>query len=511
MSQHRFCSSRAVVEVKLSELDGDNDVVRGTFQHLLLESGDDRIIVVTDAMRELYDVTNSEKKFICLVGPPGVGKTTALYWLYKQLLHSKRQVVLVPFSDDLTSEHVRKIKSTSNCIILMDVVSPSFDSKEKYFGEFLKIACGKGRKIILALSSSFEIYASLQARKCSDWCMFRAKAKTITFEPWNDTISKCYLQLNNLNTNNEGVKACKGIARLLSVYQDTSASVNYIKTSEWNTVLSYMTDHKARIVWKNEIAILMAAKFELTLDDVGLNQESAERTVMVKSYLVSIKSSPPSLYYPNESFDDDMIVQMWENMCNACSFKCDNESTIGDYFECQVPHTLCRGDTLALQVKKVNSEGPAMDIKFSLSSAGSGRLVSMTAPLPSKNVLWRCPKSCKAIDFIAKVETELPTIPGKSDVLLLIQVTTQTSNMSNKFQKSVVGIESEESNLLLFVMLNPRWTDFNTNFEHVASCISGPAIAKNKRFRNLWYGQPVSFQPYKALLATLINIFQYSN
>jgi DNA polymerase III delta prime subunit len=39
-------------------------------------------------MKLLYNTVHDKKhRSICLEGPPGIGKTTALYWLFKQLKH----------------------------------------------------------------------------------------------------------------------------------------------------------------------------------------------------------------------------------------------------------------------------------------------------------------------------------------------------------------------------------------------------------------------------------------
>lgn len=165
-----------------------------------------------------------------------------------------------------------------------------------------------------------------------------------------------------------------------------------------------MSNHKSRIIWKNEIDILVAAKFGLKIQDVGLGQTSAERTMMFLSYLVSINDSVPTLYFPiapyNRDESDDfltsMITTMWENI--SSSLKPDSESMIGQYFECQVPHIIYR------------------------------------------NVDYQVLISCGKLHFVAQVQTKLPNISGINDVLLVMQVTTQTSNVAHKFQKSIVGM-----------------------------------------------------------------------
>ena len=71
--------------------------------------------------------------------------------------------------------------------------------------------------------------------------------------------------------------------------------------------------------------------------------------------------------------------------------------------------------------------------------------------------------------------------------------------MKNKFEKSIVGMNFGSSKIL-FVMLNPKWTSFDSNYDYVVSVTSG---AGAQRFNNLWYGQPVNFGKYITLLEQL--------
>ena len=100
-----------------------------------------------------------------------------------------------------------------------------------------------------------------------------------------------------------------------------------------------------------------------------------------------------------------------------------------------------------------------------------------------KNLLVQTPKSFKAIDFVCDVETQLPDL---AKVRLAIQVSTRASNKLEKFRKSIaegLGMSG------IFVMLNPKWTDFNDNYEKAVEVTSGAAVEKEK-FSNVWYGQP---------------------
>ena len=183
-----------------------------------------------------------------------------------------------------------------------------------------------------------------------------------------------------------------------------------MRLHEFDVVLSYMSTHKTQISWEKEIAVLVAARFKLKLDDVELKQV-AEHTMMCISYLVD---SVPSLYFPssfNGSIDDEltiMIRAMWENMrlCNLGFYKPDNESVIGLYFECQALHVIC-AEQFSLQVKKVYESSTHSEITLNLVAAVQ-RLESTDSDLLQNNILFKTPKSFKAIDFLAKVQTNLP-------------------------------------------------------------------------------------------------------
>lgn len=60
----------------------------------------------------------------------------------------------------------------------------------------------------------------------------------------------------------------------------------------------------------------------------------------------------------------------------------------------------------------------------------------------------------------------------------------------------------------LFVILNPKWTDYNSNLGHAQSVTAGSA---GRRLDNVWYGQPVAFDPFKGLLKEITFMFNPSD
>lgn len=504
------CFCHAVVDVSLSSLAEEDEVVRDVFQGLLVASVEPGgRIKTTETMKELYrEAREGSKSFVRLEGPPGVGKTTSLYWLYRQLKHSSVPVMVVPFNasyEGAKDEVITKLHEVSSFVVLMDVVSPS-DNPQSFLN-FSKVFVRRNVKCILALSSSFSIFKSLQAINTSAWAKFLSTAKAIRFKPWNDTLSRDFLtsEMNVTSSVDELVQACKGIPALLCKCHDKSAMSCVIKF-EFDTVINYIQQYTSRISLKHELDILMAAKLGVKLQDVGLSQPIAQDTMMVMSYLISIDDSGTvTPYYPSE-LDDCLtraITLMWSSLGLTGTVKPDSESVVGQFFECKLPYIIGMIDNLTLRVKKV-PDSLTRDITLKLASAGSGRLESGNLPLPSKNMLWRTPKSFKAIDFLAEVRTQLPTMSELGDVVLAMQVTCQSSNITAKFSKSVLNMNLGH-NKVLFVMLNPWWTNFDINFNHVVGCTSG--ATRSSRFDALWYGQPASFVPYKGHFEQLNAMF----
>lgn len=235
---------------------------------------------------------------------------------------------------------------------------------------------------------------------------------------------------------------------------------------------------------------------------------------MCLSYLVYIdENNVPILYFNSD--DDDIFLQkriqeMWKNNCSTPSGVVKSESVMGHYFEAQVPSAI--SNKIEIKVKKLlfeGSEGEPSSKDFNIVvDCTYKNLDALGNGLPSKNVLWRTPKSFKAIDFFVEIDgLDLPDCnENQGSTLIAIQATVQSTKLSEKIRKSITGVDEHISRgkNVIFVLINPYWTDFDTNYLAAVKAISG---VRNQRFNSYWYGQPSDFSKFKTVLRSLQLIF----
>ena len=219
----------------------------------------------------------------------------------------------------------------------------------------------------------------------------------------------------------------------------------------------------------------------------------------------------PTLYFPRKESDYlQLITSMWYNVNRFLPMKINSQSVIGEYFECQLPSLISETGPLTLTVKKLHG-GHQTKITLSTLTATLGvRLDTVELPLPTNDVLWRTPKAFKAIDFLAEISTVgLPDCPdgAAKDLIIAVQATVQSGNQNKKIRKSLVGLTEDitRDKKVIFILINPNWTDFNANYSIAKEVTSGPAAA---RFQNCWYGQPSDFQGCKGLFNLLTSMLQ---
>lgn len=510
--------SFAVEPVSISSLTDESQDIKFAFERLISSSRCLEVsctaVIVTEEMKLLYNtVCDKKHKSICLKGPPGIGKTTALYWLYNQLKHNDIKVRPVSFNSLATDEPA---------VILLDLISPTLLNISQVTN-FMRHTMVSNTTVVIAQSSAFSLFATLQPNKASMWLELFRLAKHITFKPWNADRAKNFLQSVPLDDSKKGklVEYCKGIPKLLSGCLFDSSTLSGIVYHEYNVLAQYMSDHAQRVKWRKEMDLVMAAKLGMKLDDIGMSRSMASMSILVKSYLISIHDDIPTLYFPTKEYENDtdclsvLINNMWEKMLQYGP-KPDEESVIGHYFEAQLPYQMNSINVsghFEIVIKKLIDGKSCVDVTCKMMALGGRRLDSFDQ-LTTNEVLWKTPKSFKAIDFVAKVNVPqgLPDHgqgeSAETDVTLVIQASTQSDKMSKKFSKSILPIEPlcKDCNVI-FIMLNPKWTNFNINFDCAVAAVSGASRSLKSKFHNMWYGQPVNFDGYKKLYEQLSAAF----
>lgn len=504
--------------VPFTQILNEQDEVAMCFQRLTYRVPEWNI-VVTPEMRELYRaiVGGVTEKYIFLKGSVGLGKTTTLFWLYCQLKsQSQFFTVVVPFAS-LESDYDRVIYQINQCeagaqlVILMDLVSPTMrttTNSRLFFQICCKSQCVRA-KMVIALSSSFALYKHFQVIDyCTEWCECFLVARHFKLKPFSDALARQFLLDRNVEPQDleEMVKCSQGIPKLLSFggygMERFKEALCEVRKNEFLVVLNFMKKNGILIEWKKELDLLVAAKYELQLDHIGLAREEANQLALCWSYLIEIKDDVPVPFFPGGKYLlEAMMKQIWSTMSTRMLPMIDSESVIGEYFEFNVPNIICK--SLNLQLKKVQGE-------LTLGSMGCTldfchRRLEDGDTIPNQKTLWRTPKAFKPIDFFAIVDAQL-SMPARK-ALLAIQVTTKVKGRKEKITRSIAGISKKVSSEkdVIFILINPHWTEFEENYRYAVDATTGPA---GERFNSFWYGQPACFSAYKVLFRELQTIFE---
>lgn len=506
----------------------DNPIVNESFQRLafspLVHTQQPVNIVVTPEMIALHKaVTSTRYSTVYMSGPPGLGKTTALYWLY-QVLKDQSGFFPVALPWEKLDEYgvdiqtdISKCPEGDKLVLLVDLLSPSLNPCKLLITIFMKYP----RSIlVIALSSAYRLFVNTKPIMCTAIYQLLLTAKEIKFKKFDDDTANSFLSLlcGEKATSEEIKKMlenCNGIPQLLAFccngIDACNNALSSIRKHDFGVVVQYMKECGV-ISWMEEIHLLIAAKYKLQISSVGLTRSAAEELYMCLSYLVYIDdNNVPVLYFPS-SDDEDIFLQkriqeIWKNNCSTPSGVVSSESVMGLYFEAQVPSAI--SNKIEIKVKKLLFEGEPSSKDFNIVvDCTYKNLDTLGNGLPSKNVLWRTPKSFKAIDFFAEIDgLDLPDCnENQGSTLIAIQATVQATKLSEKIRKSITGVDEHISRgkNVIFVLINPYWTDFDTNYLAAVNATSG---VRNQRFNSYWYGHPSDFSKFKTLLRSLQLIF----
>lgn len=491
-------------------------------------------IMVTPEMKDLYStVVNSTTMVTTIVGPSGLGKSTALYWLYKQLNCLNNFFTLaIPIEEIL--KHEDEIRSRINdcadrsLVLLVDLVSPTMRFAE--ISKLTSIVFYPG-KLVIAQSSSFNLSIKLAPNESSNLTEALLYAKVIQLKPFDDATTRTFLENLPITEHvDEIVEYSKGIPKLLSLlYMGTDmksfkSKVRSVKRQEFSTVFSLMVKSPLLVNWQDELSLLVAT-FKLKIYDVGLKFSLVKNLAMYLSYLIELddEESIPTQYFPGDEDSPDQlsdtIAGIWRDLNKNTIGKIDSRSVIGLYYESKLPYTISGASPFTFVVKKLRGATECRDFSLTLAATSlKGRLTSVQLPLPSTNTIWRTPSSFKSLDLLVQLDlsqcqTRLPDLPNESETptLLAIQVSVQEENTLNKFRNSFTGVTRllvnyRDSINIIFMMINPNWTNFDYNYSLAVEVSSGPGSPQLKD-KNIYYGQPASFERLDGLYCTLQELF----
>jgi hypothetical protein len=105
--------------------------------------------------------------------------------------------------------------------------------------------------VVVAQSSSFSLFSTLEPIKASGFLELFRLAKHIAFKPWNEDRAKNFLQLMSLDEP-ELVKYCRGIPKLLSGCLFDRTTLSCIIGHEYHVLAEYMSAHPVRVQWWKE-------------------------------------------------------------------------------------------------------------------------------------------------------------------------------------------------------------------------------------------------------------------
>ncbi len=290
-----------------------------------------------------------QKHILMIEGATGIGKTTALYWLYHQLVNkSEYLVIAIPFQSTIKPNFVDNIKSqTKNCgekkiILLVDLLSIFKFPRDSHL-LFEVFASIKSYKVVIAQSSSFYLFTSLQARNAKDFYTFFLASKCITFKPMEKGESKQFLKHMGVAENNptaldQFVEYCNGILGLLTCCTKSNykKAIELKEHAEFHTVVEYLIQHKL-VNWSLEMKILVAANLKISVKNMGLDIEDIKQSYMLISHLIYIDDEGlPIPHFPGTGQCLVTNIRLIFGNLKTMNMQTDHNSVLGHIFESKV-------------------------------------------------------------------------------------------------------------------------------------------------------------------------------
>ncbi len=422
-------------------------------------------IVVTQAMENLYEKIkgNNISLPLLLTGPHGVGKSTTIYWLYRQF-HSRTLAFHV---DKKSVEEIIEIIPSSTCTIMLcdlNSIQTFTVNVINRLIDLLFMARERGYVCIFASSS-----AILSTIKSAD--------KTIASRM--RSLSDCFMSYRLFPDESASIQLIKYLKPTTSEDKDELASI--LKTTMGNFMcivlsclyqsgsLSFTMEYAINAVWddlQNTIKsygsgilpdirnLYLSLYFQYSIEVYDDYVKYANALLPVLSYVVEIPDTKiPKLLLPiPRRAILSSIVDLSERIVST-----DEASAVGFIYEHAVLRYISRTNYVYVDDSLVTTSSVTLP---SLTTSPL-RAVDSISLAKCDNVIWATPKRTKVVDAFTHVSAE--GFHG----LFLFSISTIVTNHQNKVQINNIpgwlidlykSCESCESCKIYFVYLNPNFT-----------------------------------------------------
>lgn len=493
-------------------------------------------MIETELMRKLMTVIIDPKcPMVWIDGPPGSGKTTTLYWLYKRCKDlSDCNPVAIPLHS-IGDQHYQnmvteKIKSQpSNLYFFIDISKPREISMDnlRYLERLLTgringLQSKLKAKFVVSVSSNFLLYL-----KTSSACTFlrslfysRPVYTAVAFSP---TEARQYLTsvISNVPQVDRILEVANNIPRLLSFYcivkpdalNTFECFTKYVENciiNELDDVFKYISKtNSAILMLPLEAKLLWAVQAKLPFRLFGITPTSVQELWLVKSFLVSVSSEVPVLYLP---FSDKQIEYFSMLLCNT--YYSNIEKTVNvmnDAFENSIPKVLLPAAcyTFAQRCAKKQIKTEAVESQ-TISLAFSGIPLHLSGDELVEGYLYQTSTYCKGVDFVGMKRNVFGSTGQDGEYLIAFQATAQKTSMTSKFQATINIPEKFTKNKIgvLLIMMSLYFPSFDNNYATFIQVTNSSSPTIQKKYENWWFGQLVDSEPLEALYISIQKCMQ---
>ena len=468
-------------------------------------------IIVTAEMKKAYEfVTNPDRKghnILCMLGGPGCGKTTTLFWLLKQLeISDKYKPVTGVLGSEVVEFSIETKDFLPNHVLLIDL-NEAKNATVKMIKPVLSLL-HRFHRVVFAVSSGFIAkLESDQSTKNLFSYIFRC-ASRIRCKQFTDAETQTFAKELRSDISAEEVQqlivATKGVPRLLCyAYVDSGMRAwviqDAIKTEFTNAIKALPINSAT----PTDVKILLACYFKISLRSVNLTLVQTKESVLLKANLVYIETEDlatvPHCYF---QIDQTLIELLGPNLCVPFHNRFGTVSTragLGDVFEGAFPTILSQ--RMDLCVSPVHSIEERQTISLTFKNTDP-LLYDRNPTNIHKGFLYETPMGCIGIDFLSLQDKPI------ANTLVGIQVTIQNKNIEDKVEKTLrlFPLELEKHfETILLIIVNPNWVDGQC-FDLVHTYTSSGRV--QQRYGKWYYGELCDFDPLLALLHLMLTIHQ---